>query len=64
LLRQKSITQVGGPLNILRELFDQIGEGRHGLNTGIPILLLHGVDEGLIFQSLVLHQPLLKLDDF
>jgi hypothetical protein len=64
LLREESVAQVGGPLNIIGEPLHNIGKRRHGLNTGIPGLFRHRVHQGLVFQILVLSQPLLKLDEF
>jgi hypothetical protein len=64
LLCQESVAEIGGPLNIIGEPLHHIGERRHGLNTGIPRLLRHRVHQGLVFQILVLSQPLLKLDKF
>ena len=64
LLRQKGITQVGGPLDVFCKLFDHIGQRRHGLHAGIPVFFLESVHQRLVFQVLVLRQPLLKLDDF
>jgi hypothetical protein len=63
LLRQESITQIRGPLDILREPIDQVGKGSQALYARVPVLLFHGIHQGLVFQSFVLFQPLLKLDD-
>jgi hypothetical protein len=64
LLREKSVTEVGGPLNVIGEAFHHIRKRRHRLNAWIPGLLRDGSDERLILQARVFLQPLLKLDDF
>jgi hypothetical protein len=64
LLRQESIPEVRGPLDVIGQAFHQIGKRRHGLYTRIPRLLLHGIDERFVFQSLVFFQPLLELNEF
>ncbi len=62
LLSQKGISQVSGPLDIIRQTFDHIGESGHGLDTCVPRLFLHSIDERLVFQIFVFLQPLLKLN--
>jgi hypothetical protein len=53
LLRQESIPEVRGPLDVIRQALNRIGKRGHGLYTGIPGLLLHGIDERFVFQTLV-----------
>jgi hypothetical protein len=50
LLRQESVAQIGGPLNVVSETFHHVGKGSHGLNAGIPGLLRDSIGECLIFQ--------------
>jgi hypothetical protein len=64
LLRQKRIAQIGGPLQILGELLQRVGQRGHCLNAGVPVLLLDGLNKRLVLQVLVLLQPLLELNDF
>jgi hypothetical protein len=63
-LRQKRVPQFRGPLHVAGKALDHIRHRDHGLDAGIPRLLLHGVGQRLILQILVPRQPLLKLDDF
>jgi hypothetical protein len=63
LLGQNSISKIRRPLDIICKSFDDIRKRGQGLNGGIPILLLHGIRECLVFEILVLRQPLLELDD-
>ena len=64
LLRQESISQVRGPLDVVRQLFHQIGKHRHGLYARIPVLLHRGICQRLVLETFVLRQPLLELNDF
>ncbi len=64
LLRQKCIAEVGGPLDVIRQALDSFRKRGHGLDARVPRLLLHGVDECLVFQGLVFLQPLLELNEF
>jgi hypothetical protein len=64
LLGQNSISEICRPLDVICKPFDDIRKGSQGLNSGVPVLLLHRVRERLVFQILVLRQPLLELDDF
>jgi hypothetical protein len=64
LLRQEGVTEVGSPLDVVSQSLDHIGRSRQGLNTGIPVLLLHCIGESLVLQVLVLLHPLLKLNNF
>jgi hypothetical protein len=41
LLREKSITQIGGPLNVVAQAFHYVGQSRHRLNARIPRLFLN-----------------------
>jgi hypothetical protein len=40
LLRQEGVAQIGGPLNVIGQEFDDIRQSRHRLDTWIPGLLL------------------------
>jgi hypothetical protein len=40
LLRQKGVAQIGGPLNVICQEFDDIWQRRHRLNAWIPRLFL------------------------
>jgi len=64
LLGQNSISEICRPLDVICKPLDDIRKGSQGLNSGVPVLLLHRVRERLVFQILVLRQPLLELDDF
>ena len=64
LLREEGIAQVGGPLNVVGQSLDQVGETRQRLDAGIPWLLGNGIGECLVFQVLIFFKPLLELDDF
>jgi hypothetical protein len=50
-------------LDIVGQPLDYVGERRHRLDAGVPILLLHRAREGFVLQVFVFLQPLLKLDD-
>jgi hypothetical protein len=50
LLRQESVAQIGGPLNVVSETFHHVGKGSHGLNAWIPRLLRDSIGECLVFQ--------------
>src|SRR5580658_1528131 len=50
LLREEGVTQVGGPLDAVNKLLHQVWERGHGLDAGIPVLVLHRVGERLSFQ--------------
>ena len=63
LLREERVSQVGRPLDVLGQQLDDIRQGRQSLDAGVPILLLHGVGQRLVFEVLVLGQPLLQLND-
>src|SRR5271156_3873044 len=64
LLRKEGVTQVSGPLDTVDELLHQVWERGHGLDAGIPVLVLHGVGERLSFQVRVFPQPILELNEF
>jgi hypothetical protein len=64
LLRKEGITQIGRPLNVVTQPFDNIGQSRESLNTRIPGLFSHCVGQRFVFQRAVFRQPLLKLYDF
>src|SRR5688572_5490447 len=63
LLSEKGVAEVRGPLDIVGEALDEIRQPRHGLNTGIPGLLRHGVDQGFVLQAWILLQPLMQLEE-
>ncbi len=62
LLRQECIAEVGSPLNVICKSLHHVGYRRHGLNARVPRLFLDGINERLIFEALVLREPLLKLN--
>jgi hypothetical protein len=64
LLRKEGVAQVGGPLNVVGQSLDQVGEARQRLHAWIPGLLSNGIGKSLVFQILVFLKPLLELDDF
>jgi len=64
LLGEKGVAELGGPFDVLKELFDDVGKGGQSLNARVPVLLLDGVRKLFIFQLVVLRQPLVELDDF
>jgi hypothetical protein len=63
LLSQKSIAEIGRPLDIVRQTFNDLGQSGQGLHAWIPGLLCGCICQCLVFQILVLFQPLLELDD-
>jgi hypothetical protein len=64
LLREKRIAEISGPLDVVCETFDHIGQSRQSLDARVPRLLGHSVCKRLIFHPGILTQPLLKLYDF
>jgi len=64
LLGEKGVAQLGGPFDVVEELLHDIGKRSQALNARVPVLLLDGFRQLLVFQLLVLRQPLVKLDDF
>ena len=48
LLRQECVAQVGGPLNVVGEALDYIGQSRQGLDAWVPGLLRYGISESLV----------------
>jgi hypothetical protein len=63
-LCEEGVAQVGSPLNVVCQALRHVRQSGQGLHTGVPRLLLHGISEGLVLQSLILCKPLLKLNDF
>jgi hypothetical protein len=63
LLRQKRISQIGRPLEIIRKSLHNIWQAGHCLHARVPGLLRDCIGERLVFQSLVLLEPLLQLND-
>ena len=64
LLGQKSIAEIGSPLNVIREALHYFREGSQALNARVPGLLGNRIRERLVLQILILCQPLLELHDF
>jgi hypothetical protein len=64
LLRQESVAQIGGPLDVVCQALDYIGQSGHRLDTWIPGLLRDGIGECLILEPGIPRQPLLELDQF
>jgi hypothetical protein len=64
-LRQKGVTEIGSPLNIVGETFHHVGQSRHRLNARIPRLFLNRLDQFcLVFDELrVFVEPLPQLND-
>ena len=63
LLREESVAELRGPLDVVGEPFDDFGERGHRLDAGIPRLLRDRVGQCLVLEFRVLCQPLLQLDD-
>ena len=49
LLRKESIAKVGSPLDVVGQLFHDIGQRCHCLNAGIPILFLNCFSKSFLF---------------
>ena len=64
LLRQKRVSQICRPLDVICQTLDEIRNWSHGLDAGVPRLLGHCIGKSFVLQILVLFEPLLKLDDF
>jgi hypothetical protein len=64
LLSQERIPQIRGPLNVVSQSLYDIRQDCHGLDAGIPRLLLDSIGKRFVFQPRVFRQPLLKLDQF
>jgi hypothetical protein len=64
LLRQKCISQVRHPLNIVGHARNDVRISYQSLDAWVPRLLRHSVCQGFVIQTLVLLHPLLKLHDF
>ena len=63
LLCEECIPKVGRPANIVGQTFHHFGQGGKRLNAWVPGLFRNRVGQLLIFECLVLLQPLLQLDD-
>ena len=63
LLRQKSISQIRGPLNIFRQALHDIRKSGHRLNTWIPGLFRDRINQRLVLQPRVVSEPLMELND-
>jgi hypothetical protein len=63
LLCQYCVSKVCGPLDVIGKPLDNVREGRHRLDAGVPRLFHNRVDERLVFQVFVLCKPLLELHD-
>jgi hypothetical protein len=64
LLSEKCVAEVSGPLDVVGESLDDIGEGGESLNAWVPRLLGDGVGECFVLQRGVLLEPLEELNDF
>jgi len=64
LLRQESVAQICGPLNIVCHALHHIGQTCHRLNTWVPGLFSDRVGQCFVFLFRVLQKPLLKLNEF
>jgi hypothetical protein len=63
LLREERVAEFGGPLDVVPEALDDVGQRRHRLDARVPRLLRDLVSQRLVFQARVLREPLLELDD-
>ncbi len=63
LLVEEGIPKLRRPLDVVREPLDDLGNRRHRLDARVPRLLRDRVGERLVFQILVLGEPLVQLDD-
>jgi hypothetical protein len=65
LLREEGIAEIRGPLNIVRQALNDIGQRRHRLNARLPRLLLDCFSELLLVfcETRISFQPLLQLND-
>jgi hypothetical protein len=64
LLRQKRVAEIGGPLDVVGQTLDHIGQAGECLNAWVPRLLRSSIGECFVLQPGVLRKPLLELDDF
>src|SRR5262249_30774449 len=62
LLCQKSVSEVGCPLDVIGQSLDDVRQSCQALNACIPTLLLHCVCESFVLQILVLSEPLVQLN--
>jgi hypothetical protein len=62
-LREKSIAQIGRPLDVACQPLDDVWSRGQGLDASVPWLLGHSVRQCLVFQIFVSIHPLLKLND-
>ena len=63
LLRQEGVTELSGPLYVVRQPLDDIRDGRHRLDARIPWLFRDRIHQRRVLQAGVLLEPLLQLDD-
>ena len=64
LLGQKSVAEIGSPLDVIREALHYFREGSQALNARVPRLFGDRILERLVLQILILCQPLLELHEF
>ena len=64
LLGEEGVAQVRGPAHVAIEHGHYVGKRDHGLDAGVPVLLLGGVHQLLAAQIAMVLKPLLELDDF
>jgi hypothetical protein len=64
LLSQKSITQIGSPLDVIGQTLYNIGQRSHRFYARIPWLFSNCIRQCFVFEARVLGQPLLKLNEF
>jgi len=60
---RQTVAQLGRPLDVFCQFLDDIRQGRQRLYARVPALFLHGIRQGLVFQVLMLSQPLVELYD-
>jgi hypothetical protein len=63
LLCQERVAKIGGPLNIVCQTLDHIGQPGKGLDARIPWLLGHGIGQSFVLQPRIFRQVLLELND-
>ena len=51
-LREEGIPQIGRPLNLIRELFNDTGKGSQSLHTRVPVLLRYRFGQRVSFNFL------------
>ncbi|HXI39732.1 MAG TPA: hypothetical protein VNH83_07120 [Bryobacteraceae bacterium] len=63
LLREKGVSEVGGPLDVACHALQSVWHTGHRLHAGVPWLFGHRISQRLALQIFVILHPLLKLDE-